>query len=293
MPDEFQHDAPQNANDPSQPSSGVQAGDPNAQTTPDGSLSETPPEPTPRGLRGSGLRYQEGDGVPSWAVGRTADEILSTASELYDTIQRGASQPSVNTPPPPQTPLTTSRPDPSLIYSNPDEYHRQMEAWTDARINERLEVASQGVVTPLTSMAKAQAQTHRPEIWKKYGPEVETMMANLSPAVKANVAVWRQAVDLVASNHVDEIAREKAEALMRAGGDPGSLPSSGGPPAPNRSSSLSPLHKLFSERHEAVRDYIEDRVPVEKVIARAKARGYSEEDYAKMLVERATRKAGV
>lgn len=178
--------------------------------------------------------------------------------------------------------------DPNLIYSNPDEYHRQMEARTEARIQKAISGAAGSVSAPLASMAKAQARTHRPDIWDRYGPEIETTMASMPSEARANVETWRRVVNYVAGEHVDEIARAKAEELIRSGADSGMLSTQAGSPLdPGRASTRNPIEKLFDEGHPAVKGFVDDGIPVSKVVQHARDRGYTDlQAYADMLTAR-------
>lgn len=257
---------------------------------------ENAPESAPRGLRGSGLRYNESDNVPSWAVGKTADELLDISTQLYQAIQQQSPQQPQQTPTPQAQPtMSTGIPevDHNLIYSDPAEYHRRMEARMDARIQAAIGNAAGGVTTPMASLAKTQAMSHRPEVWAKYGPEIETTMSSMAPEARANVDVWKRVVNYVAGEHVDEIARAKAEEIIARGSDSGMLSTQGGPPSVDRGSALSPIRKLFKDDHPAIRGFLDDHIPVEKVIEHGLKRGYTEEAYAEMLTTRAARRVGV
>lgn len=286
-----------------QASSELQAGDPNLQSTPPEGVnpSDTAPEPqAPRGLSGSGLRYSDADDVPDWAKGRTADEILSTAQQLYEALQAGQTAPAPAPAPTYQqapTPAPTPQQglpevDPNLIYSNPHEYHRQMEARQQAMVEARLNAASASVTSPMASMAKEQARMHRPEVWKKYGPEIEATMRQLGPQARADVSSWKRVVNYVAGEHVDELAAAKAQEMMSRGADSGSLRTQGGPPSMDPKSGMSPIRKLFAEEHPAIHGHLKDRITPETVIKHAAKRGYTEEAYAELLIKNATRSAG-
>lgn len=288
-----------------QPSTEPQAGDPNLDgTLPESTPSTQPPEPAaPRGLNDSGLRFTEGDGVPSWAVGKTAKELLATAKDLYSVVQTQSSPSPASAPssspapsvPPPSSAPTVNAPDPSLIYSNPDEYHRQMVAYTDARIQAAVGGAASSVVTPMASLAKREASRdpRYTYAWEKYAPEIETIMARVPEGQRGNVDLWSEAASIVQGRHVDEIAQAKAEALVRAGADTGSLPTQGGAPMrPGASASGSPIDRLFSENHPAIKDYVRDEIGAAKIREHASKRGYTEQEYADMIVKAYERKVG-
>lgn len=289
-----------------QPSTEPQAGDPNVPATlPESTPSESAPEPqAPRGLNDSGLRFTEGDNIPSWAIGKTAAELLQTTQELYNVVQTQSYSPPASSPPSPSPapsapPLhqsqTMNAPDPNLIYSNPDEYHRQMLAYTDNRIQTAVGNAASSVVTPMASLAKSEASrnTKYAHAWTKYAPEIEAIMARVPETQRGNVDLWNEAASIVQGRHVDEIARTMADTIVRGGNDSGSLPTQGGVPTTPSPSSASPIERLFRENHEAVRGFKDDNISASKVIEHARTRGYTEEAYAKLLTDRVERKAAV
>lgn len=283
----------------------AQAGEANQTqgTAPDGastSNAQAPETSAPRGPED--FRFGDDPNVPSWARGKSASELLELSSQMYSALQSGAntspSTPSPSPAPAPQASMNNApngipSVDPNLIYSNPDEYHRQMEARTNAIIEARLAQAGAEISTPLASMAKSQAMTHRPDVWERYGPEIESTMASMPANARGNVETWKRIVNYVAGEHVDELARIKAEELMASGGS-GSLPTQAGSSTlPNAASTRSPIQKLFDEGHEAVKGFVMDGISPAQVEAHARARGHDLESYATILKNRVARKKGV
>src|SRR5688572_18952814 len=108
------------------------------------SVSNEPVE-TKKGLKGSGLRYTEADGVPQWAIGKTADELLDMQMSVYDKVMTNASvytpTPAVTQPYQPYTPQSQPQPgggppDPALSYTKPEEYNRQLSAWQQEQMQQ-------------------------------------------------------------------------------------------------------------------------------------------------------------
>lgn len=243
--------------------------------------------------------------MPSWAAGKTADEILDLTNQLYTALQRGeVASPAAHAPPstPAYTPPSPVNPsdgipqvDPTLIYTDPAAYHRQMEARTEAIIAARISGAEANVSGPLASMAKNQAMQNpkRKLVWEKYGPEIEAIIARVPPQARGRPDLWEEAADMVAGRHVDELAQARADEIMRRGSDAGQLSTQpGGNTPPTPGANRSPIDKLFDERHLAVKGFVDDNVSPAQVKAYAVARGYDEETYAKMLTDRTARKAG-
>lgn len=256
-------------------------------------LSSEPPrsEGESRGLRGSGLRYGEADEVPSWARGKTADEILKMTQELYNVVQRGGEPQRGYTPEPTQMqqPAGDGLPpvDPNLIYSDPASYHRQMEARQEAIIERRLASASQPFASSMGGLAKRQSMQDRKNVWDAYAPEIEAIMQSVPVANHGNVDLWNQAADIVAGRHVEDIARKRADEILRASsGDSGMLRTSEGGSAPVPGASRSPIQKLFDEDHPAVKPFIKDGISAKKVEEHAAKMGHTPEAYAELLQKR-------
>ena len=289
---------------PEQPSSELQAGDPNlTPETPEATPNPETPAPeseSSRGLETSGLKFGDDPSIPSYLRGKTASEVAAITAQLYDAIQNGSDTrqndvPQTHTPEPNVTPPTSNgipSVDPNLIYSDPAEYHRQMEARMDARLEARIGQASEAVVTPMASLARGEA-SRDPKlkgVWDSYGPEIDLVMQRVPASRKGDVSLWKEAASIVAGRHVDDLAEKRAREIIASGGDAGMLSTQGGPRTPQGGSHLSPIAKLYADDHPAIRGHKSDGVPAAKVIAHAAKTGMSEEEYAKILIERASRK---
>ena len=209
-------------------------------------------------------------------------------TELYGALQNGAPAPHSNVAAPPapaQGPVSASV-DPNLMYSDPARYTQEILAEAERRAEARLTSASGSVVTPLASMAKMHAKTHRPDIWDSYAPEIEAIMARVTAPHNANIDLWREAVDMVAGRHVDDIARRKADEIMARGGDTGSLTPGGALPT-NGASSASPIRKLLSERPDLKEYYKDAGITSEMLVIQGSKMGHDESKYADMLSRKA------
>lgn len=268
-------------------------GDPEEETQ----LSSEPqlgtPAPEAR-LRGSELRYTAEDNVPEWAIGKTADEMLAITQELHQAVINGTPQtPQTPSHTPaasyvPQTPSPSPQINTDLMYSNPEAFVKSIVDATRQATREEIASASPALTTPMASMARAQAQSHRPKVWAKYGPKVDAMMATATPAQKASVQLWQKAVDIVAGEHVDEIARDRAEELMRSG-DTGMLGGAGGVPR-TTTSSASPIRKLFNDGDPSIQPFLDEGLTAKDVIAHGAKMGHSEEKWAEMLTRKTSRR---
>jgi len=256
----------------SQPSGEPQAG---ANQTPN--IPEQAPEPTPRGLKGAGLRYTEDDGVPDWAIGKTADEIVGIAEQRRTYV---ATQPSA--PSPQQTPAR-SMPDGSLVYDDVNAFTSGIKDYVDNQLSATLTGAAQ----PLIGLARdaAMRDEERRDVWRRYGPEIDAVMAPLPAQQRADVNMWKQAAELVAGRHFKELARAEAERLMQTG-ETGMLPTGGAPSTPSKPSD--PIEALFAERHPAIQSFLDEGISADKVRKHAAAMGHSPDAYAEMLRNKRT-----
>lgn len=253
-------------------------------------------EVTPRGLNDSGLKFVSGDGVPSWAIGKTAGEVLKTANELHIALQRNDPAPVVSppSPPPVSPPMSTNGipdVDANLIYSNPAEYHRQMEARTAALIDARLAAASSAVVTPLASLARSEAarDAELADVWRDYAPDIDLIMQRVPEGARGRVDLWREAAQMVAGKRYKELAQKEAARLVSTQ-DAGMLSTQGGPNAPRSTSSTSPIARLYNEDHPSVKGFKADGISADALIAHGRKMGHDEAAYAEMLTKRAARR---
>lgn len=300
MPNDPSNAATSDPNAPDQASSPPQGGEPNPNQTPNepSQTSGNAPPSEPKGLESVGFTFSNDASVPSYLRGRDIKDTVKIVEDLYGALQTNTHAPAAPTHAAPTAPTPAAPPtsgvDPNLIYSNPEEYHRRLREDIRHEMRQELTSAADTVTTPLMSMAKSQAGSHRPDIWERYGPEVETMMASVAPTLKTNPETWKRAVDLVASNHVEELAQARVDAIIAARSDAGSISGgAGGGFSSGGGSVRSPIEKLFDEDHPAIHGFKSDRVDAATVAAHARARGYSEDDYANLLRDRATRRAGV
>lgn len=194
-----------------------------------------------RSLKGAGLRYSSEDGVPAWAAGKTADEILAIASQAVGHIQAQSSTPAYT-----QNVQIPQAPDPELAYRDPVAYAREYAAYSDARVNAQLAQVGAPVYGQLAAIARQQSKTGRyADVWRRWEPEIEIKLAGI-PAQQRTLELYDQAAQMVKADHIDEIAREQAEKLMAAGGT-GTERSSGAGGAPP--AAADPLEAAFAGNH--------------------------------------------
>lgn len=224
-------------------------------------------------------------------VGKTAAEVARIAKDLYATLQRGGAP---STPAPTPAPASVAPPprsaiDRNLIYNDPEAYTNAVLDEATRRAEARLQAAAPTYVTPLASMARMHAQSHRKDVWQHYGPEVETTMANVAaqnPTAAGDISTWHKVIDFVASQHVDEIAERRAREIISRGSDPGMIASGGAAPSPGAASG-SPIRKMFAENHPAIAPYREVGLSAQDVIDHGVKMGHQESKYAEMLSRKA------
>jgi hypothetical protein len=179
------------------------------------------------------------------------------------------------------------------MYTDPAAYTRQLQESIRAEMRSEMQAAAGTLTTPLASMAKAQAMQNpkRKVVWEKWAPEIEMIVARLPPEAKARPDIWDEAARMVAGEHVDELARLQADEIIKRSGDSGMLPTQGGPPQPNGSSSKGPLAKLFESKDPSVKGFLDDGISLAKVREHYMKRGYSkEEDIVALLTHKTSKK---
>lgn len=248
-----------------------------------------------RGLKGAGLRYTAEDGVPEWAVGKTADEITELTDKLYKTIMNGSVYaPQPQAPAAPSAPAAPyaapfnmqgnagGPPDTALLYQNPEEYNRQLSAWHRAQTEQHLQNAAMPMLQGQVELAKAEAKRNpkNAEVWKRYAPEIEAELAHLPASLKANPKIWNDAADLIYGRHSDVFERDKLAAYKPA--DTGIMGADGLPNRTGTPQNLSPIAKAWAEDAGWIQQF--KRLPgmsVAKLRQQVQKMGSSEADYVK------------
>jgi len=182
--------------------------------------------------------------------------------------------------------------DPNLIYSDPSEFTRQLTDNIRREMRAEMQTAAGGLLTPMASMAKSEAMRNpkRKLVWDRYAPQIEALVSRLPDAAKARPDIWDEAARMVAGEHLDDLARIRADEILRTSEDAGSLPTQAAPSAPVPDAG-SPLAKLFSDRHDAVKDFIKDEIPLAKVRDHYRKMGYADDAaIAELLTARVARK---
>lgn len=243
-----------------------------------------------RTLKGAGLRYTKEDGVPSWAVDKTADEILEMTRTLHDTYLQGGTPQQQPPTPSQELPMQHQNgaagnapvpPDPNLMFTNPSEYNRQLAEWQQHQINQSFQAQSAPFLNGQIELAKAESRRDPrfAEVWQRYEPEIEAEVARVAPQLKTSVKFWNQAAALIKGMHFDELHSAKLQQLRPS--DSGTLSTdSGFSGTGSTSSNLSPIEKAWREDADWVKPF--KRLPgmsAAKLRAQVARMDSTEEDY--------------
>lgn len=164
-------------------------------TTPDPGSSTAPPSGTPV------WRVPETDPNP-WARGKTAEELLGLSKQMYQGLEQLASQPPAYQPPA----------QPGFQLPNDD----------DIVDGKTLKAMLAAVAAPqpdpyqqqsLAQLAYGQVRQMEPKVFQKWEPEVLTQL-NKMPKNLWTVDNIALVVKMVKAEHVDELASERADALI-------------------------------------------------------------------------------
>lgn len=159
------------------------------------------------------------DDPRAWARGRTLNEVLGITEQLATTIQSGQQyqqqpaqpqyqnyqQPQYQQPAQPQTP-------------EPDSYvqYRDVEQLGQRYVQQQVNPQIDRVANMSAQNSLFLDQQQHPKDYQRYGPEIMAMIGRLPPAERTvdNIAYCRR---LVLTNHLEELARDRAAQLVADG----------------------------------------------------------------------------
>lgn len=199
--------------------------------------------PAPGAAPTAEFRYAAGSGVPDWAVGKTASEILGLAVKQNEIIS--------GMPPyaaPDRTKEVTGGEKPWQEYPAPtgaaaalptdDEWvatpQKAFEKALEANVATRFAPMFEGMASSIAQGARAQAAIVHQKEFARWGPEIDNEVAKV-PVGRRTVDLYRYVVDIVRGRHTDEIAEERVRERMAGlpgaeratGGASGGAPTSG------------------------------------------------------------------
>lgn len=160
------------------------------------------------------FRFTSDANVPAWAQGKTASEVLNLAQQMEQALRN--TQP----PPPPSQPAYAP---PTGMPSDDEFLVRPREATT--RVAEQLFAEKlapalagmQGMASMFATNQRMFAEGKFPEEFRKYGPEIDTLMAQATPEQRT-FDNYEKVVTFIRGKHMDEIAAERAQRLVAQGG---------------------------------------------------------------------------
>lgn len=188
-------------------------------TVPPGSSNGNSPAPAPE------FRYGDGPDVPEWARGKTAAEVLGIANNAT-----GALQTFIRTGQPPQTPQPPAAYQPPAWETQPR--NPQNGQWTPQGIDpdqpltwaqvqqlapqlvqQSMQPQMQAIAQNTASLAYDTVVREESKAFTKYGPEINALLARI-PRETWTIDTVRTAVRIVKAEHIDDLARERAEQIV-------------------------------------------------------------------------------
>jgi hypothetical protein len=220
--------------------------------------------------------------------GKTAREVADIAEQF-----RGLA---VNSQLGQQTPLQPAQqpafsyqqaapPDPSIAYSQPELYQQQLLAYQNNMLNERLQQAAQPLLRQTAQLARSSSMQDPKfsEVWRRWGHEIDAQMAN-TPADMRTVENYNLVAQFVKSNHIDELAEERAQKMLNSGGlglERGAN-AGGAPVAP----SVSPLDELFGKAdHPWVQKAKDSGMGIRDIREQLPKMGYTEQQFVESILK--------
>lgn len=155
-----------------------------------------------------------------WARGKTSEEILGLVESQNRVITQHISIPTPPAPAPQTPPAASGQWTSDDPYATP----QQVQSWTKLAIEQQVGPMYQKVIEQNAQTALSIAQRDEQQMFQRYGPEINAMLATVSKDMWT-VDNVKKVVKLVKADHVEELARERAGQL--AAENPGLLRSNG------------------------------------------------------------------
>lgn len=191
------------SNESPQPNSGPPSTEPSA-----------PPSSAPGG---SPPEFRFGDDAPEWAKGKTAGEVLNLAKTMEQALKTAMPQQFAPPAQPAPQAQPQSRPTTDDWLVQPDVATQRI---AEGVFAERFAPAIANLQSVAAQFAQTQrylAETKWATEFARYGPEIDTLMANVAPEQRT-LENYGKVVTFVRGNHFDELAAEKAQKLSAQGG---------------------------------------------------------------------------
>ena len=243
-------------------------------STPKPELSQPSEPPT-----GDDFRYQAGP-FAGLTAAEAAQKYDQDTGQLHNQYQTLSSQVAnyVNTIQQQQQ-TQAQQSDPDLWITDAAKAEQQLAARLQRQWAQQANTVAQPLYTGQAQLAKAGSKND-PALrtaWTKYGSEIESLMAKIPVQQSINKETWDQAAKIVLSNHIDEIAADRAKELAAS---MGALETNRGGygdlPAPSQSAIQQIRESDYGKNHLA---HYSDS----KLAETAKKMGNSLEEYANMI----------
>jgi hypothetical protein len=233
--------------------------------------------------------------VEDWARGLSAKEVYEQARQMRAALAQQQYQQTPSQPAPQgalsyQQPLTA----PPLPDAYADEnqraswaqnYANYVQTQADQRMQQTLQSYAQPLLQSNAQLARHASATDPKyaDVWNRWSHEIDIQMQNVPAEMRT-----KQTYDLVAkhvrSEHVDELAQERAQKLMQQQGFGTERTGSGG--APPSTPSASPLDELFAKQdHPWVQKARETQMGVREIRNSLPAMGYTEQQFVDSILK--------
>ena len=207
---------PENEEQNQTPPNPLEAGETPPSTPPPAGEAGTPP-PESAALEQTGFKW--GDNAPDYLRGKDPTQTLDIVNRLATAVQQIAaqqqqSQTQVQPQVPQQKPIEL---DDDLLVTDPSEWRRQFQAQQEQRMAATMQQAAQPVFQNMAATAATLSQQDKAnaDVAERWWGEVNALVSGV-PTNMHTKALYDQAVRVVRSNHIDEIATERAQALAAA-----------------------------------------------------------------------------
>lgn len=146
-----------------------------------------------------------------WARGKTVNELLGITQTLNDTVSRYIS----STPAPQAAPAAPAAPPANGLADDQIVYGADLQRYAPAAIDQRVGSQIAPVIDQMASMAQQTVRSKYAAEFASYGPEINAMWASIQDKRQHTVDNLEMAVKVVLTNHLDEIASQRAQRLVQ------------------------------------------------------------------------------
>ena len=152
------------------------------------------------------------------------EEVADIAVQLMQQVTAGQQPAQQQTAPAQPAPVqpATSAPDPDLAYSDTAAWQQQLQAANAQQTQQMMQQYAQPMMAQLGALAQ-QASENSPDnnirtAWQKYKPEIVQLVTSQVVPDQRSKEAWDMAAKVVLSEHLDEVAAERAAVLAASTG---------------------------------------------------------------------------